>query len=220
MFEIIVLHVAPELTQNEFDALLPIVSPEKRARVKKFRFFRDAQNCLLADVLARMEICRTTNFTNEQLRFSANAYGKPYLANSPGIHFNVSHTGNYVACAVSDEPVGIDIEQMRSTDLKVAERFFTPDERTYISANTPTVSFYEVWTTKESRIKWEGRGLSKLLSSFSVFDPEADKQKQPIYHKIFQNNEVICHICSTKQAAPSVKIMDTAAFMYAAAKII
>ena len=219
MFDVVILIIKPDLTQNEFDTLLPLVSPEKRTRVQKFRFFRDAQNCLLADLLTRMEICRTTNLSNARLAFSANAYGKPFLANSPGIHFNVSHSGNYVACALADEPVGIDIELINPPDPKIAERFFAPDERAYISASDPTVSFYEVWTKKESRIKWEGRGLSKPLPSFSVFEPEPNTSTQPVYHKVFQNDEAICHVCSTKQILPYVRIMDTAGFMCAARSI-
>lgn len=31
MFEVVIPTVIPELTQNEFDALMPLVSPEKRA---------------------------------------------------------------------------------------------------------------------------------------------------------------------------------------------
>ena len=217
MFDVVILIVTPNLTQGEFDALVPMVSPEKQVRIKKCRLFRDAQNCLLGDVLARAEICRIANLDNRALDFSANAYGKPFLANKPDIHFNISHTKNYVACALSDEPVGIDIEFIKPTNQKIAERFFAPDERAYIAANDQANdqmnAFYEVWTKKESRIKWEGQGLHKPLSSFSVFEVSQDGQKQAIYHKVYQNAEVICHVCSTKQAAPNVEITDTAAFV-------
>ena len=216
MFDVVILTVTPDLTQNEFDTLLPLVSPEKQARIKKLRFFRDALNCLLGDVLARIEICRAANLNNSQLTFSTNAHGKPFLANSPGIHFNVSHSGNYIACALADEPVGIDIELIRPFDPKIAERFFAPDEKAHIASNGNMASFYEVWTKKESRIKWEGIGLSKPLSSFSVFD--SGEPSQPVYHKAFQNSEAICHVCSTKQVAPSARTMDAAALMIAANK--
>ena len=110
MFEAVILTVIPELTQNEFDALLCLVSSEKQERIEQFHFFRDARNCLLGDILARYEICRSTGLSMKQLEFSANTYGKPYLIGSPHIQFNISHTGSYVACALADEPVGIDIE--------------------------------------------------------------------------------------------------------------
>lgn len=55
-------------------------------------------------------------------------YGKPFLLNSPHIHYNVSHTGDYVFCALADEPVRIDVELIKSVDLKIAKRFFAVDE--------------------------------------------------------------------------------------------
>ena len=211
MFNVVILTATPELTQDEFDTLLPLVSPEKQARIKRYHFFRDARNCLLGDVLSRVEICHATGLCNKQLAFSSNAYGKPFLTNNPHIHFNISHAGHYIACAVADEPVGIDIELIKSADLKIAERFFAPDETAYLMANEQSIRFCEVWTKKESRIKWEGKGLHKPLPSFSVFEPS--ECERIIYRKVFQNNEALGHLCSTIQSEPSIKTMDTAAFM-------
>ena len=214
VLEVVILTINPELTQNEFDKLMPLVCSERQERIKQFRFFQDARNCLLGDILARNEICRTTGLGNNQLEFSANAYGKPFLVNSSYVHFNVSHSGRYVACAVANEPVGIDIEIIKPIELKIAERFFTPDEVTYVMNDNYTFRFYEVWTKKESRIKWEGKGLSKPLTSFSVFD--SDEQEAITYHKGFQNEEAICHICTTEKTPPSVKVINITSFIRSA----
>jgi len=206
MFEAVVLIVTPELTQNEFDALLPLVSQEKQDRIKKFRCFQDAQNCLLGDILARVEICRATGLNCRQIDFSLNPYGKPFLTNSPHIHFNTSHAGHYIACAVANTPVGIDIELMRPIDLKIAQRFFATDEIKYVMDSDQLDRFYEIWTKKESYVKFDGQGLYKPLFSFSIFDPA----ERLFYHKIFENEEAICHACSTTQDKPFVRVMDTA----------
>lgn len=124
------------------------------------------------------------------------------------IHFNISHTGGYVACAVADEPVGIDIELIKPIEHKIAEQFYTPDEAEYLMTGDIECRFHEVWTKKESRIKWEGKGLHKSLTSFSVVD--SNEQEQVIYHHIFQNDESVYYVCSTKKVSPSVQIMDTA----------
>ena len=210
MFEVVILTVLPELTQNEFEALLLLISQEKQERIKKFHFFKDARNCLLGDVLARNEICRATGLSSKHLEFSVNSYGKPLLTNIPHIHFNISHAGHYVACALADEPVGIDIEVINLPDMKIAERFFTSDEITYIMSGDHMLRFYEVWTKKESRIKWEGKGLHKSLRSFSVFDP--CEQGQITYHKVFQTEEAICHVSSTKRLSPSVSVINKMEF--------
>lgn len=209
MLEVAILRVVPDLTQCEFNALLLLVSSEKQERIKKFHFFKDAQNCLLGDILFKNEICRVTGLKAKHLQISTNAHGKPFLVSYPNIHFNISHSKHYIACAVSEQPVGIDIEFIKPTDLKIAERFFTSDEIAYIMASNHMNRFYEIWTKKESRIKWEGKGLCSPLNSFSVLE-----QKNHIrYHKAFQNNEVICHVCSTQQTLLSTKVLDTAAFL-------
>jgi len=207
MFEVTILVVLPELTLSEYEALLSLVSPEKRKRIQKFHFMKDAQNCLLSDILTRIEICRLTGLNNKQLKFSTNEYGKPFLATDRHIHFNISHSGHYIACAISDEPVGIDIEIIKHIDMKIAERFFAPNEIAYIMESDSTHRFYDIWTKKESRIKWEGVGLHKQLSSFCVMDSK--NEEEVLYQKVFYNNEAISHVCSKKKEVPSVLILNT-----------
>ena len=48
-----------------------------------------------------------------QVQFRKNAHGKPDLKDRQEIHFNLSHSGNYVVGAFADTPVGIDIEHRR-----------------------------------------------------------------------------------------------------------
>jgi len=98
-------------------------------------------------------------------------FGKPSLANYPGIHFNISHAGRWVVCAVSSEEVGVDVEQIRSIDLAIARRFFAPSEYTTLmslEAGDRLDFFFRLWTIKESYLKALGTGLHKELSSFCV----------------------------------------------------
>jgi len=203
MFDVVILVADPALTQEGFDALLPLVSKERQERIKRFRFFKDAQNALLGDVLARTEICRATGLSNNELEFSTNEFGKPFLINDPCIHFNISHSGHYIACAIADVPVGIDVELIKPIDMKIAERFFAPDEKAYITGNQQAARFFKVWTMKESRIKWEGKGLSIPLPSFSVFDP--GERGRISYYEVFHNDEAICHVCASKGEKPNIR---------------
>ena len=108
MLKIVILIVSSELSTSEFDTFLSLVTPAKREHIKRYKFFRDAQNSLLGDLIARTEIRRATGLTNDQLDFSTNKYGKPFLKNNPHIYFNISHTEQYVAFAIASAPVGID----------------------------------------------------------------------------------------------------------------
>lgn len=95
--------------------------------------------------------------------------GKPYLKDWPRIQFNLSHSGAYGVCAVSDAPVGVDVEMIRPLRQDVAKRFFTKVEQGYLSAQPPK-EFFRLWTRKESFTKAIGKGLTLPMDRFSVLD--------------------------------------------------
>lgn len=171
MLDTYFLEINRNLKKAVFERLLNFVSEEKKERISRFYWFEDAQNSLLGDILARYAICKRLNIDSRELVFCTNEYGKPVLLKPHGVHFNISHSGNWVVCAVDDNPVGIDVEMIKPIDLKVAKRFFSRNE--YISLiNQPEEMklkfFYQIWTLKESYIKMKGKGLKIPLNSFSV----------------------------------------------------
>ncbi|MCL2592691.1 MAG: 4'-phosphopantetheinyl transferase superfamily protein [Defluviitaleaceae bacterium] len=206
MLKVVILEIIPELNQEEFNILLPLVTAEKQGRINKYRSFQDARNCLLGDILTRYEICSHTGLFNNHLTFSSTENGKPCLADRPNIHFNISHTGNYVACAISNEPVGVDIEIIKLISPKIAERFFTQDEIAYIDTTEDVFRFYEVWTKKESFIKFKGKGLHMPLSSFSVINSESSLSAN--FHKVFQSHVAVGYVCSPMDTPPNVYKID------------
>ena len=90
--------------------------------------------------------------------------GKLFIPNS-SIYVNLSHSGKYAVCAVSDKPVGIDIQLCTKPDMRLAERFFSADEIDYLKNGG---DFFEIWVKKESFLKAIGTGLRTPLKSFSV----------------------------------------------------
>lgn len=133
-----------------------------------------------------------------------------HLLQAPPIQFNISHAGNYLACVIANEPVGVDIEIIKTANMQIAKRFFTPDETAYTMHGHKNIRFYEVWTKKRAESNGKERACINLYP-FSVF--ESNTQKQLIYHNVFQNNEAICHVCSTKQKPPLVRMIDTTRFI-------
>jgi 4'-phosphopantetheinyl transferase len=76
------------------------------------------------------------------------------------IHFNISHSANYVACAIADSPVGIDIEGRRKVNSAVAKRYFTDEEIESIHSDD---DFFKIWTFKEALGKYTGDGLLPVI---------------------------------------------------------
>ena len=93
--------------------------------------------------------------------FKKNPNGKPFIDKKSEFHFNISHSKNAVAVAFSENPVGVDIENLRTADIRVAKRFFTEKEQEYILEN-PNLHFFEIWTKREAAIKQKGLAIKDL----------------------------------------------------------
>jgi 4'-phosphopantetheinyl transferase len=159
------------LTTDEFQQMLRGVSEDRRAQAAKFRKPEDAHRALIGEMLTRAVIIEKLQVTNAEIVFAKNRYGKPCVVGYPSFHFNVSHSGRWIVCAVDQQPVGIDIEQIIPVDLEVAKPFFSEEEYRYLMEQEEQEQlgcFYEIWTMKESYVKWTGRGLSLPPNSFSI----------------------------------------------------
>lgn len=86
--------------------------------------------------------------------------GKPYFTNYP-FYFNLSHSGDYVACALSGREVGIDIQEHRGASFeRVAQRFFSPAEASALMRARDRESyFFQLWARKEAYGKLTGKGI-------------------------------------------------------------
>lgn len=90
---------------------------------------------------------------NQKLQYGE--YGKPLV---PGKNFNVSHSGNYVVMAESQNPVGVDIEEISDEyQSEIAEISLTQREK--IWAGESSLRFFLLWTKKESLLKCAGTGF-------------------------------------------------------------
>ena len=75
--------------------------------------------------------------------------GKPSFRDHPEIHFSLSHSGDYVMCAISDSPIGCDIEKDAPLDEDVKKE----------------VGSIAEWTLKEAAFKCGKRAEARLVSA-------------------------------------------------------
>lgn len=88
--------------------------------------------------------------------------GKPHFEAPCGIHFSLSHSGDYVAAAVSDSPCGVDIEKKKPRP----ERFM----KKIMENESLELEFYELWCLKEAYFKLVGKGELRRPSGIYVSD--------------------------------------------------
>ena len=90
--------------------------------------------------------------------------GKPRFIGSP-LHFSLSHSRNLAAVLISDEPCGVDVEQLRP---EVAERLrarcLSDGER------ARSCDFFEIWTRKECIAKLDGSGMRSHPGKVDTLD--------------------------------------------------
>lgn len=100
------------------------------------------------------QMFETLNINIDGQEIKANKYGKPYFVSDGSLFFNISHSKNLCAVAISDKPVGIDIQVVSKANKKVAKRYFDKKSlfRFKISPNKDN-AFTKGWTTYESTLK-------------------------------------------------------------------
>lgn len=156
--------------QKAYNTLYEKASPERRRRADRYRKQEDSIRCVTADALLRYALGAET-YTVEKT-----PSGKPYISGREDFCYNLSHSGSWVVIAFGDTEVGVDVEELQSnTDMEaITRRFFVPEEQKYIFEDKERQQqrFFEIWTGKESYLKYLGTGMEKTLTSFSVLSPE------------------------------------------------
>jgi phosphopantetheinyl transferase (holo-ACP synthase) len=79
-----------------------------------------------------------------------------------GNHVSFSHSGDYGAAAVGDEPVGIDIEALRDLRQHAAHLFLTDDEIRVMERCSVPNRLLHFWCAKEALWKQRGGAVPTL----------------------------------------------------------
>lgn len=162
--------VEPALSQT----LYGFASEDRKLRADRCVDRESALRCLAAGALLRYAA------GTDSISVETDSMGKPRLRDRDGFHFNLSHSGPWVAIAYGESPVGIDVEtrSWNESAEKIVHRFFAPDEQAFIlqSEQNRRDRFLRIWTAKESYLKYLGTGIRCPLQSFSVLSEELKPQ--------------------------------------------
>ena len=108
------------------------------------------------------EYFRIHNLAYEKLILKKLENGKPYVDND-SINVSLSHSGEYIAIALSPTPVGVDIQKKEDVDYqKIGERYG------FIAKDIN--EFYKKFTLAESEAKRKGNGLAYALKNADHID--------------------------------------------------
>lgn len=160
------------LSPQEETARFALLNADERARAERFHFALHKRRFIAARSELRKIIGTYLSVAPETIEFIYTEHHKPHLLNTR-LQFNLSHSQDIAIFAFTlDDAIGVDIEKIQdSYSIKVAARYFSPQENDYLSHlpdNHRCKEFYRIWATKEALVKAIGKGLSLPFSSFSV----------------------------------------------------
>lgn len=150
----------------ELDKAIKNVTQKRREKINRYRFEIDKKLSCAAQLLSN-HMLKEEGIENP--KYQHDYYKKPYIKNY-NMDFNVSHSKEMVACAISDKTVGIDIEYIdKDIDLNIAKHYFYNSEYTNIlKSNNKAKEFFKYWVLKESFMKYTSLGFNLNLDEFNI----------------------------------------------------
>jgi 4'-phosphopantetheinyl transferase len=151
---------------NQYLLQLPLELQQKNAR---YRNYADRCNHLFGKILLQKGIESLGYRQKNVLQFlKYNKFGRPSIF--PDFDFNISHSGNLVICAISNDfRIGVDIEKIGDVHFEdVRNAMSTEQWEEIFLATDPLDLFFKYWTIKESALKADTRGLTLPLDKIMI----------------------------------------------------
>lgn len=152
-----------DITTDLYEKYYGLMTDERKSYVSSFKNEAARKRTVAAEMLIKNAL------DDDNIEITKDEYGKPFIKNS-NKYLSISHSGDYAVCAVSDRPIGIDIEKHRDINIKTALKFCNDAELEYIYKLDTNTRFFEIWTAKEAAFKLNGGKEKdfKLIDTFKI----------------------------------------------------
>ena len=97
------------MTDEQFNFFFERMPQERQEKAMRYVKKEDRQLCVAAFALLDYAL-KMNEYEIGEYKFSESETGKPYLENLL-LQFNISHTSDVVACAVSQAQIGVDVQK-------------------------------------------------------------------------------------------------------------
>lgn len=170
------------------------IDADRACKVSRLKLSDDKKRCIAGGL-----------FINKYLpsaKITVNEFGKPEADN--GLHFNISHSGEYVLFALSDKKIGCDIEKFRNIDPeKLGKIVFCDNEMSLIKNSADKQQcFFDLWTRKESLLKCIGKGFHQNSKSVDVSRNICQIAKNTYHFNMWRRDGYTVSVCSEYEAIP------------------
>lgn len=160
-------------TDEAVAEMLPMVSAQRREQALRYKHTL-GQFCCLKSWGMLKEGLEVMGYGLRDWKY--NEHGKPFIPGGP--YFSISHCKEGIAVAISDEPIGIDIEGIRHADEELIRRTMNEEERLWVTGDGLRVTgdglrdrrFTRLWTQKEAVVKAIGTGIVSFEQLQTILD--------------------------------------------------
>lgn len=153
-------------SEEAIERYMNVITPDRQNRIQTTKRTETKASLLGAGLLLKAVLKK--EYDLDDFTVETNEFGKPYLKERPEIRFNLSHSGDFAVCTVSDTDCGVDIENTTAPHeaMGVANRFFSRNEYAAMMLSpNPNEAFCRLWTLRESYVKMRGKGFAIGLST-------------------------------------------------------
>ena len=165
-----------------------LLSAAEKIRYDSYKYESDANNFLIARSVLKTKLAEKLEIEAASIELSISAMGKPYLENRYKKYlkngqklpqFSIAHCDGAVAVAISTEPVGVDVENIRrpSEPWRKAGRMINSHLKAALEGLSDAEAEYEFarhWTCLEAYVKLIESSIAKERAQFFLDSLNAD----------------------------------------------
>lgn len=158
------------ISLNKIDKIIDIMPKERILKYNKLIKNESKINCFLGYFLLLYAL-KKNKITNNAQSFKYSQNKKPKLAFTNKISFNISHTKNLVALAISKKSVGLDVETINKDKIKSIKKICCEEEYLkFLKSANKEKMFFKIWTKKESYCKLKGISIFDNLLKINTLN--------------------------------------------------
>ena len=173
------IYLFQELTAISHELLhqgISLLPTTRREYVMHFKQPEDQKRSALAWLLLLYGLKLEYGF-REIPDFQKTSSGKPFFPGDNMPFFNLSHSGDFVGCALHDQEIGLDIQKVTTPRDSLIRRVCTQNE--LASLNSPQ-DFCRIWAMKESAAKLTGEGITGNFRDILTLHPDMHTNTIPL----------------------------------------
>lgn len=170
-------------------------------RAGKYYFKKDRERFLAIRYALRKILSHKLKCEPQKIDIKFNQYCKPIIDSEYGVYFNISHTSGRSIIVISNELIGVDIENIQTLPKNIVRRpLYSYDEMNMLN-NISTHSEYDLyvaalWTAKEAMAKAIGTGI-RDMNQISISRNDSMLYFSRLPRKYDPNEWIIMNLIST-----------------------